>query len=72
MYFHLFIRKVCPRLGYSVRWDDGAVPVQGFPVYGIRTHGKSQLFLCLQFARTFKVSKQIDGVVLRFFVKCNL
>lgn len=53
-------------LGYFVRWDDGAVPVQGFPVYGIRTHGKSQLFLCRQFARTFKVSKQIGGVVRRF------
>ena len=53
-------------LGYFVRWDDGAVPVQGFPVYGIRTHGKSQLFLCRQFARTFKVSKQIGGVVRCF------
>ena len=50
--------------------------IKGVPVFSAQdvrvadtatfADGVGQLFLCRQFARTFKISKQIGGVVRRF------
>ena len=48
----------------SVAGDDGAVAVEGIPIYSIGTDGKAQLLLLTALAATLKVGKEITGKIV--------